>query len=89
MAQRAEAAETKDFSRRACATRRVLPGCQDTGTAIVVAKKGQFVFTDGEDEQALAEGAYLAYTRGNLRYSQVKQGLFSSLRRSRRPTLRG
>lgn len=51
---------------------RVLPGCQDTGTAIVVGKKGQFVFTEGADEEALSKGAYLAYTTDNLRYSQVR-----------------
>lgn len=50
---------------------RILPGCQDTGTAIVVGKKGQYVFTDGKDEEALSRGAYLAYTTDNLRYSQV------------------
>lgn len=50
---------------------RILPGCQDTGTAIVVGKRGQFVFTDGADEEALSKGAYLAYTTDNLRYSQV------------------
>eukprot|EP00429_Kryptoperidinium_foliaceum_P020084 CAMPEP_0176048620 /NCGR_PEP_ID=MMETSP0120_2-20121206/24153_1 /TAXON_ID=160619 /ORGANISM="Kryptoperidinium foliaceum, Strain CCMP 1326" /LENGTH=567 /DNA_ID=CAMNT_0017382039 /DNA_START=60 /DNA_END=1763 /DNA_ORIENTATION=- len=49
----------------------VLPGCQDTGTAIVMGKRGQNVFTDGEDESALSRGVYNAYLRRNLRYSQV------------------
>src|SRR5207244_9442094 len=49
----------------------VLPMCQDTGTAIISAKKGRFIFTDGDDEAALAEGARDAYLKKNLRYSQV------------------
>ena len=49
----------------------VLPMCQDTGTAIIMAKKGQRVWTDGDDEAALAEGAFRTYTETNLRYSQV------------------
>ena len=50
----------------------VLPMCQDTGTAIVFAKKGQQVWTKGgEDEAALARGVFDAYTRLNLRYSQM------------------
>ncbi len=49
----------------------VLPMCQDTGTAIVVAKKGRLVFTDGGDEAALAAGIRSAYVKKNLRYSQV------------------
>jgi fumarate hydratase class I len=49
----------------------VLPMCQDTGTAIVMGKKGRFVLTDGEDESALAEGIKDAYERGNLRFSQL------------------
>lgn len=49
----------------------VLPGCQDTGTAIVMGKKGQYVWTDGEDEKALSLGVYDTYTKTNLRYSQV------------------
>ncbi len=44
--------------------------CQDTGTAIIIGKKGQRVWTDFSDEAALSEGVYNAYTRGNLRYSQ-------------------
>ena len=49
----------------------VLPMCQDTGTAIISAKKGRFVWTEGDDEAALAEGARDAYLRKNLRYSQL------------------
>ena len=49
----------------------VLPSCQDTGTAIVIGKKGQRVWTDGNDEAALARGIYDTYTRTNLRYSQL------------------
>jgi len=50
---------------------RVLPGCQDTGTAIVVAHKGQQVFTRGDDAEALSQGVFEAYREGNLRYSQM------------------
>ena len=49
----------------------VLPMCQDTGTAIIMGKKGQQVWTGGGDELALSEGVEQAYTRLNLRYSQV------------------
>jgi fumarate hydratase class I len=49
----------------------VLPMCQDTGTAIISAKKGRLVFTDGSDEVALSEGARDAYLKRNLRYSQL------------------
>src|ERR1700746_1875905 len=49
----------------------VLPMCQDTGTAIIMGKKGARVITDGDDEPALSEGARDAYLRRNLRYSQV------------------
>lgn len=49
----------------------VLPFCQDTGTATVVAKKGQEVWTGGGDEEALSHGVYDTYTSGNLRYSQT------------------
>jgi len=49
----------------------VLPMCQDTGTAIIMGKKGRLVFTEGEDEAALAEGARDAYLKRNLRYSQL------------------
>jgi fumarate hydratase class I len=49
----------------------VLPMCQDTGTAIVMGKRGQHVLTDGRDEEHIARGVYDAYTRLNLRYSQM------------------
>ena len=49
----------------------VLPMCQDTGTAIVVAKKGRLVWTEGGDESAIAAGIRSAYEKKNLRYSQV------------------
>jgi fumarate hydratase, class I len=49
----------------------VLPGCQDTGTAIVMGKRGQYVVTDGNDEAAIARGIFDTYTTTNLRYSQV------------------
>jgi fumarate hydratase class I len=49
----------------------VLPGCQDTGTAIVIGKKGENVFTGADDEAALARGIYDTYTGTNLRYSQM------------------
>lgn len=49
----------------------ILPFCQDTGTATIVAKKGQQVWTGGGDEEALSRGVYNAYTQENLRYSQT------------------
>ncbi len=49
----------------------VLPGCQDTGTAIIKGKKGQFVLTEGDDKQALAGGVYDTFQTSNLRYSQM------------------
>lgn len=49
----------------------VLPGCQDTGTAIVMGKRGQYVLTDGADASHLSRGIYDTYTGTNLRYSQV------------------
>ena len=49
----------------------VLPMCQDTGTAIVKGKKGQFVFTGGGDEEAIARGVFNTYLTSNLRYSQM------------------
>ncbi|MFI5905933.1 fumarate hydratase [Dactylosporangium sp. NPDC051541] len=49
----------------------ILPMCQDTGTAIVMGKRGRFVLTDGNDEEAIARGVFDAYTRLNLRYSQL------------------
>ncbi len=49
----------------------VLPMCQDTGTAIVMGKKGQYVVTGGGDEEAIAKGVHETYLEGNLRYSQM------------------
>jgi fumarate hydratase, class I len=49
----------------------VLPGCQDTGTAIVMGKRGQLVLTAGDDEAAIARGVFDTYAEANLRYSQV------------------
>ena len=49
----------------------VLPMCQDTGTAIIMGKKGRAIWTEGDDEAALAEGARDAYLKKNLRYSQL------------------
>jgi fumarate hydratase, class I len=49
----------------------VLPMCQDTGTAIIIGKKGRLIWTDGDDEAALAEGSRDAYFKKNLRYSQL------------------
>ena len=49
----------------------VLPMCQDTGTAIVMGKRGQHVLTEGTDERSIAKGVFDAYTRLNLRYSQM------------------
>ena len=51
------------------AAKGVLPFCQDTGTATVYAKKGNLVFTDGTDEEALSKGIYETYQEENLRYS--------------------
>jgi fumarate hydratase class I len=48
-----------------------LPFCQDTGTAIIIAQKGQQVWTGGNDEEALSKGVYETYTKDNLRYSQT------------------
>jgi fumarate hydratase, class I len=49
----------------------ILPGCQDTGTAIVMGKRGQHVLTQGNDEAAIARGVFDTYVETNLRYSQV------------------
>jgi fumarate hydratase class I len=49
----------------------ILPGCQDTGTAIIKAKRGQFVLTAGNDEVAISRGVYDTYKTDNLRYSQM------------------
>ena len=48
----------------------VFPMCQDTGTAVVIGKKGQQVWTGFSDEEALSKGIFNAYTTNNLRYSQ-------------------
>ncbi|MGD9853010.1 MAG: fumarate hydratase [Nitrospirales bacterium] len=53
------------------ASARVLPGCQDTGTAIAMGYKGQQVFTTGDDAEALSRGIFEAYDTRNLRYSQM------------------
>jgi fumarate hydratase class I len=61
-----------DLLKNACiAAGGVLPMCQDTGTAIVMGKRGQQVLTDGRDEEHIARGIYDAYTQLNLRYSQL------------------
>lgn len=49
----------------------VLPSCQDTGTAVVAAKKGQQVLTTGDDREAISRGVYDTYLTSNLRYSQL------------------
>ncbi len=49
----------------------ILPMCQDTGTALVMGKRGQFVLTTAKDEVAISQGIYNAYTNLNLRYSQM------------------
>ena len=53
------------------AARGELPFCQDTGTATIVGKKGQHVWTGGDDEQALSQGVFETYQNCNLRYSQT------------------
>jgi fumarate hydratase, class I len=61
-----------DLLKNACiASAGVLPMCQDTGTAIVMGKKGQQVWTGGDDEAAISKGVQEAYTSLNLRYSQT------------------
>src|SRR5215475_11265728 len=61
-----------DLLKNACiAAGGVLPMCQDTGTAIVMGKRGGQVLTDGNDEARIARGVYDAYTKLNLRYSQL------------------
>lgn len=52
------------------AAKGVLPTCQDTGTAIIMGKKGQRVWTGGGDDAALSQGVYNTYIEDNLRYSQ-------------------
>jgi len=61
-----------DLLKNACiAAGGVLPMCQDTGTAIVLGKRGQHVLTDGRDAEHIARGVFDAYTKLNLRYSQL------------------
>jgi fumarate hydratase class I len=61
-----------DLLKNACiAAGGILPMCQDTGTAIVMGKRGQQVLTDGRDDEHIARGVYDAYTKLNLRYSQL------------------
>src|SRR5208283_2147288 len=61
-----------DLLKNACiAAGGVLPMCQDTGTAIVFGKKGQRVWVDGDEEEALSWGVHRTYTETNLRYSQM------------------
>ncbi|HEV3227027.1 MAG TPA: fumarate hydratase [Acidimicrobiales bacterium] len=61
-----------DLLRNACiAAGGVLPMCQDTGTAIVMGKKGEYVVTGGGDEPAIARGVFDTYLTSNLRYSQM------------------
>jgi len=50
---------------------KVMPSCQDTGTAIAMVKRGTHVLTDGRDEEFISRGVYKAYSEGYLRYSQV------------------
>ena len=62
----------RNMLRNACvAAGMILPSCQDTGTAIVIGKKGERVWTGGGDEEALARGIYDTYADDNLRYSQM------------------
>jgi fumarate hydratase class I len=50
---------------------KIMPSCQDTGTATIMATRGGSVLTDGTDEEYISKGVYRAYTEGYLRYSQV------------------
>ena len=63
----------------------ILPMCQDTGTAIVMGKKGQQVLTSEQDEVTISRGIYDAFTKLNLRYSQLAPVTsLSSIKRLRR-----
>jgi fumarate hydratase class I len=53
------------------AAERIFPSCQDTGTALIMAKKGEKVLTGGDDAEALSQGVFQIYQRRNLRYSQL------------------
>ena len=65
----------------------VLPMCQDTGTAIVMGKKGQNIFTGFNDEKAISRGIYNTYNNHNLRYSQLAPiDMFLSLIHISEPT---
>mmetsp|Transcript_80063 Transcript_80063/g.166515 ORF Transcript_80063/g.166515 Transcript_80063/m.166515 type:complete len:573 (-) Transcript_80063:127-1845(-) len=72
-----EASDNDRFSARnllqnaVVAAEKTLPGCQDTGTAIVMGKRGQNVLTNQDDEMQLSRGVYEAFTKSNLRFSQV------------------
>ena len=66
----------------------VLPMCQDTGTAIIMGKKGRLIWTDGDDEAALAEGARDAYLKSNLRYSQLAPLSMFEEKNTQAPTCR-
>jgi len=60
-----------DLIKNACiSSSEVLPMCQDTGTAVIMGKKGQRVWTGGVDEEPLSRGVFETYTKTNLRYSQ-------------------
>ena len=62
----------RDLLKNACiAAGGILPMCQDTGTAIVMGKRGQQILTSGRDEEHIARGVFEAYTTLNLRYSQL------------------
>lgn len=54
----------------------ILPSCQDTGTAMCMAKRGYHVFTEGTDERDISYGVFQAYQENNLRYSQVAPQTF-------------
>lgn len=61
-----------DLLKNACiASGEILPMCQDTGSAIIMGKKGQRVWTSGGDEEALSRGVFQTYTETNLRYSML------------------
>ena len=67
------------------AVKGILPFCQDTGTAIIHGEKGQRVWTDFEDEEALSLGVYNTYTQDNLRYSQPHDQSYDPKRRNITP----
>lgn len=68
---------TELFKNANIAAGMVLPSCQDTGTGIIMGKKGQYVWTDGDDAETLNQGVIDTFTQTNLRYSQLApQSLF-------------